>query len=315
MNPMSRRKLRLGTRGSALALWQANWTRVELEKRWPDLRVELVPIKTTGDKILDVPLAKIGGKALFTKEIDEALLDGRIDLAVHSLKDVPFELPAGIVIGAVPEREDPRDAFLSNGPKLSELAPTAAIGTSSLRRQVQLRHHFPSLNIVTLRGNVDTRLRKLAAGEFDGIILAVAGLKRLGHEGRITQILDDDVMVSAVGQGALGIVCRVSDDSTRELLKPLEHGSTRTAVVAERGLLRALGGSCQVPVAGRAKLADNRLTIKGLIASLDGVRVIKDELTGPPERAEELGIELGQRMLSSGAGEILTEIVKYGADR
>ena len=311
---MSRRKLRLGTRGSALALWQANWTRAEVEKRWPDLRVELVPIKTTGDKILDVPLAKIGGKGLFTKEIDEALLDGRIDLAVHSLKDVPFELPEGIVIGAVPERDDPRDAFLSSGETLSELRRDAAIGTSSLRRQVQLRHHFPSLNIVTLRGNVDTRLRKLAAGEFDGIILAVAGLKRLGHEARITQILDDDLMVSAVGQGALGIVCRTRDDSTRQLLQSLDHDPTRTAVTAERGLLRALGGSCQVPVAGIAKLAENKLTIKGLIASLDGVRVITDELTGSPGQAERLGIELGQRMLSKGAGEILAEIIQHGAD-
>lgn len=307
---MSRRRLRLGTRGSALALWQANWTKAELEKRWSGLQVELVPIKTTGDKILDVPLAKIGGKGLFTKEIDEALLDGRIDLAVHSLKDVPFELPGGIAIGAVPEREDPRDAFLSRGAKLSELRRGAAIGTSSLRRQVQLRHHFPSLTIVTLRGNVDTRLRKLDAGEFDGIILAVAGLKRLGHEGRITQILDDDVMVSAVGQGALGIVCRAQDDSTRQLLQSLDHDPTRIAVTAERGLLRALGGSCQVPVAGRAKLAENKLTIKGLIASLDGVRVITEELTGSPEQAQQLGMELGQRMLSRGAGEILAEIIQ-----
>jgi hydroxymethylbilane synthase len=302
--------LRLGTRGSALALWQANWTRAELEKRWPDLQVELVPIKTTGDKILDVPLAKIGGKGLFTKEIDEALLDGRIDLAVHSLKDVPFELPGGIAIGAVPEREDPRDAFLSRGARLAELRRDATIGTSSLRRQVQLRHHFPSLNIVPLRGNVDTRLRKLAAGEFDGIILAVAGLRRLGHEAQITQILDDDVMVSAVGQGALGIVCRAQDEPTQQLLQSLDHGPTRTAVTAERGLLRALGGSCQVPVAGRAKLAENKLTIKGLIASLDGLRVITEELTGSPEQAQQLGMELGQRMLSKGAGEILAEIIQ-----
>ena len=307
--------MKLGTRGSALALWQANWTKAELERRSPGLTVELVPIKTTGDKILDVPLAKIGGKGLFTKEIDEALLDGRIDLAVHSLKDVPFELPAGISIGAVPEREDPRDAFLSNGPKLHELRKDATIGTSSLRRQVQLRHHFPSLTIAMLRGNVDTRLRKLAAGEFDGIILAVAGLKRLGHAGRITQILDDDIMVSAVGQGALGIVCRVQDDSTLQLLQALDHNPTRIAVTAERGLLRALGGSCQVPVAGKAKLADGKLTIKGLIASLDGVRVITDELIGLPEQAEQLGIELGQRMLSKGAGEILAEIIQQAADR
>src|SRR5881392_4205383 len=178
---MNVRTLRLGTRGSALALWQANWTKDQLEQRWPELAVALVPIKTTGDKILDVPLAKIGGKGLFTKEIDEALLDGRIDVAVHSMKDVPFQLPDGIDFGAIPEREDPRDAFISNGPKLQDLPGGASIGTSSLRRQVQLRHRFPALNLINLRGNVDTRLRKVAAGEFDGIILAAAGLKRLGH--------------------------------------------------------------------------------------------------------------------------------------
>jgi hydroxymethylbilane synthase len=307
--------MKLGTRGSALALWQANWAKAELEKCWPGLHVELVPIKTTGDKVLDVPLAKIGGKGLFTKELDEALFDGRIDLAVHSLKDVPFELPAGIVIGAVPEREDPRDAFVSQGTKLHQLRSNARIGTSSLRRQVQLRHRFPSLNIVMLRGNVDTRLRKLDAGEYDGIILAVAGLKRLGHASRITQILDDDLMVSAVGQGALGIVCRENDDATLRRLQPLDHSATRTAITAERGLLRALGGSCQVPVAGRATLASDKLTVKGLIASLDGTRVITDEITGEPQRAEQLGLELGHRMLSKGAGEILAEIVQHGADR
>jgi hydroxymethylbilane synthase len=307
--------LRLGTRGSALALWQANWTKAELEKRWPDLRVELVPIKTTGDKILDVPLAKIGGKGLFTKEIDEALLDGRIDLAVHSLKDVPFQLPGGIDFAAIPEREDPRDAFLSNGPKLEDLPSGSSIGTSSLRRQVQLRYRFPSLNLVTLRGNVDTRLRKLAAGEFDGIILATAGLKRLGHEARITQILDDNIMVSAVGQGALAIVCRSGDSSTRMHLQVLDHPDTRIAVTAERGLLRALGGSCQVPVAGKARLQGDRLTIKGLIANLDGSRVLAEELSGVRERALELGLELGQRLLSQGAGEILAEIAAHGADR
>jgi hydroxymethylbilane synthase len=284
-----------------------------LEKHWPGLSVELVPIKTTGDKIIDVPLAKIGGKGLFTKEIDEALLDGRIDLAVHSLKDVPFQLPDGLDFGAIPEREDPRDAFLSNGPKLQDLPNGATIGTSSLRRQVQLRHRFPSLNLVMLRGNVDTRLRKLTAGEFDGIILAAAGLKRLGHEQRITQILDDDIMVSAVGQGALGIVCRSSDSSTRGMLQVLDHTATRTAVTAERGLLRALGGSCQVPVAGRARIDDGRLTIKGLIASLDGSRVIADELSGPTDHPAELGLQLGGKLLAMGAGEILAEIAQYGA--
>src|SRR3989442_1302169 len=269
-------RLKLGTRGSALALWQANWTKSELEKRWSGLTVELMPIKTTGDKILDVPLAKIGGKGLFTKEIDEALLDGRIDLAVHSMKDVPFQLPEGIDFAAVPEREDPRDAFISNGPKLEELPEDARIGTSSLRRQVQLRHRFPALNLVTLRGNVDTRLRKLTAGEFDGIILAIAGLTRLGYEAHITQTLEDDIMVPAVGQGALGIICRSRDDATRRFLEVLDHMPTRTAVAAERGLLRALGGSCQVPLAGRARIERDRGTIKGLMGSINATRRISE---------------------------------------
>src|SRR5438552_1332179 len=308
-------RLKLGTRGSALALWQANWTKTELEKRWPVLSVELVPIKTTGDKILDIPLANIGGKGLFTKEIDEALLDSRIDLAVHSMKDIPFQLPDGIDFGAIPEREDPRDAFISNGPNLQDLPPGAAIGTSSLRRQVQLRHRFPSLNLVTLRGNVDTRLRKLAAGEFDGIILAAAGLKRLGHEQRITQILGDDVMVSAAGQGALGVVCRSVDESTRATLQVLDHPMTHTAVAAERGLLRALGGSCQVPVAGRATLEGPVLTIKGLIASLDCSRAISAELSGSAGRPAEIGLELGRKLLLMGAGDILAEIAQHAPDR
>ena len=307
--------MKLGTRGSALALWQANWTKNALEQRWPDLTVELVPIKTTGDKILDVPLAKIGGKGLFTKELDEALLDGRIDLAVHSLKDVPFQLPDGIDFGAIPEREDPRDAFISKGPKVQELGQGATVGTSSLRRQVQLRHRFPALNLVTLRGNVDTRLRKLDAGEYDGIILAAAGLKRLGHEDRITQILDDDIMVSAVGQGALGIVCRSTDENTRRMLAALDHLETRTAVMAERGLLRALGGSCQVPVAGKARIQADRIILKGLIASLDGSRVLSQEISGPTNAPADLGIELGQKLLSMGAGEILAEIAQYAAER
>jgi hydroxymethylbilane synthase len=307
--------LKLGTRGSALALWQANWTKGALETRWAGLQVELVPIKTTGDKILDVPLAKIGGKGLFTKELDDALLDGRIDLAVHSLKDVPFQLPEGIDFAAVPEREDPRDAFVSNGAKLQDLGAGATVGTSSLRRQVQLRHRFPSLELVSLRGNVDTRLRKLDAGDFDGIVLAVAGLKRLGHEGRITQFLEDDTMLSAVGQGALGIVCRSGDAETRRYLEVLNDDTTRRAVTAERGLLRALGGSCQVPVAGRARLDGSRLTIKGLIASLDGTRVLSDELSGSSDQPAELGIQLGQKLIQMGAADILAEIAQYGAER
>jgi hydroxymethylbilane synthase len=307
--------LKLGTRGSALALWQANWTKRALERRWPDLTVELVPIKTTGDKILDVPLAKIGGKGMFTKELDEALLDGRIDLAVHSLKDVPFQLPDAISFAAIPEREDPRDVFVSKGTKLRDLPADARVGTSSLRRQVQLRHLYPNLNLQTLRGNVDTRLRKLDADDFDAIILAAAGLKRLGYENRITEFLEDDIMISAVGQGALGIVCRSTDNITQHFLEVLDHAATRTTVTAERGLLRALGGSCQVPVAGKATLQGDRLRIKGLIASLDGRRVIADELSGSDARPAELGVQLGQKLLAMGAGDILAEIAQYGAER
>jgi hydroxymethylbilane synthase len=307
--------LKLGTRGSALALWQATWVKTQLETLNRTLRVELVTIKTTGDRILDVPLAKIGGKGLFTKELDDALVNSHIDLAVHSMKDVPYELPDGITIGAIPEREDPRDALVSHGMTLAELPPGAAIGTSSLRRQVQLRHHFPALKLVTLRGNVDTRLRKLDAGMFDGVILAAAGLNRLGHASRITQILNDDVMLSAAGQGALGIVCRTGDSSTMNIVSKLDHGSTRTAVTAERGLLRALGGSCQVPVAGKARLDGGLVTIKGLIASLDGGRVVTDQISGPDTRAHDLGIELGQMLLERGAREILAEIAQYGVER
>jgi hydroxymethylbilane synthase len=306
--------LKLGTRGSALALWQANWTKAQLEERWPGLLVELVPIKTTGDKVLDVPLAKIGGKGLFTKEIDEALLSGRIDFAVHSMKDVPFQLPNGIDFAAVPVREDSRDAFLSKGLHIQDLPAGSKIGTSSLRRQVQLRHRFPSLRIINLRGNVDTRLRKLASGDFDAVILAAAGLNRLGYSREITQILDEDMMLSAVGQGALGIVCRSSDTATSDTLRVLDDPVTHAAVTAERGLLRALGGSCQIPVAGHAKVAGASITLKGLVASLDGSQVIRETVDGSADRPADLGLALGHKLLSMGAGEILAEIAAHSTD-
>jgi hydroxymethylbilane synthase len=231
------------------------------------------------------------------------------------MKDVPYQLPIGIDFAAIPEREDPRDALISDGRLLASLHSGASIGTSSLRRQVQLRHCFPALNLQTLRGNVDTRLRRLAAGEFDGIILAVAGLKRLGYESRITQILDDDIMLSAVGQGALGIVCRTEDDDTSGCIRPLDHSPTRIAVIAERALLRALGGSCQVPVAGKATLSGDHLTIKGLVASIDGLRVLSDEITGTVHRAADLGAELGARLMAMGAREILADIERNGTTR
>jgi hydroxymethylbilane synthase len=307
--------LRLGTRGSALALWQANWVKAALEQKWPGLQVQIETIKTTGDKILNVPLADVGGKGLFTKEIDDALLGGRIDLAVHSMKDIPFQLPKGIDFGAIPEREDPRDAFISSGRLLGDLPPAAVIGTSSLRRQVQLRHRFPSIRLVPLRGNVDTRLKKLADGEFDGIVLALAGLKRLGKESLVTQIIEEDLMLPAVGQGALGIACRASDAAVRDRLAPLDHRATRLAVTAERGLLAVLEGSCKVPIAGHAKLQDGRITLRGLVANLSGTVVVSDQISGDSSKAVELGIQLGKILVERGAGVILAEISQSGAAR
>jgi hydroxymethylbilane synthase len=310
--------LRLGTRSSALALWQANWVKSALERHWAGLTVELVPIKTTGDKILNVPLADVGGKGLFTKEIDDALLASRIDIAVHSMKDIPYQLPNGIDFGAVPEREDPHDAFVSNGRKLEGLPPGAVIGTSSLRRQVQLRHHFPSIRLVPLRGNVDTRLKRVASGEFEGIVLALAGLKRLGQEHVVTQIIDESLMLPAVGQGALGIACRSGDNAVRAKLAPLDHLPTQLAVLAERGLLAVLEGSCKVPIAGHAKLLDGKMTLRGLVANLAGTIVIADEITGEagnPSAARELGLKLGKQLVARGAGSILAEISQSGAAR
>jgi hydroxymethylbilane synthase len=307
---------RIGTRASALALWQANWVKSQLETQSPELTVELVVIKTTGDKILNVPLSEVGGgKGLFTKEIDEALIAGRIDAAVHSMKDVPFQLPKGIIFGAIPEREDARDALVSHGRTLDKLPPAARIGTSSLRRQVQLRHRLPRVRILTLRGNVDTRLRKLVDGEFDAIILALAGLKRLGKESVVTQILDESIMLPAVGQGALGIACRSDDTETRQRLASLNHEPTQLAVTAERGLLSALEGSCKVPIAGHARWENGNLVIKGLVANLAGTTVITDEISGSPARAQELGLKLGQELIRRGAGKILAEISQHGSSR
>jgi hydroxymethylbilane synthase len=306
---------RIGTRASALALWQANWVKGALERQWHGMLVELVPIKTAGDKILNVPLSEVGGKGLFTKEIDDALLDGRVDAAVHSMKDIPFQLPAGIDFGAIPEREDPRDALVSNGRAIDALPPAARIGTSSLRRQVQLRHRFPSMRISNLRGNVETRLRKLVDGEFDGVVLALAGLRRLGRESVVSQIFDEEFMLPAIGQGALGITCREDDGATRECLATLDHGPTRVAVTAERGLLSALEGSCKVPIAGHARLSGDRILLKGLVANLAGTVVVRGEATGDPQKARELGISLGQDLIRRGAGKILAEINQHGTSR
>jgi len=301
--------LKIGTRGSKLALWQANWVKAGLEKGHPGLAVELVTIKTKGDKILDVPLAKVGGKGLFVKEIEEALLDGRIDLAVHSMKDMPGDIPPGLCIGPVPKRELPLDVLISaGGDNLADLKQGASIGTSSLRRTAQLKHLRPDLQIAGLRGNLDTRLRKLDEGQMDAIVLAAAGIHRLGLEDRVTEYLDPDDMLPAVAQGALCIEIRESDPETDRLVSILNHPDTRTVVLGERAFLRRLEGSCQIPVAGHGTLENGNFSIRGLVANLEGTQVIQATASGAGQRAREVGIELAEELLANGADRILKEL-------
>jgi hydroxymethylbilane synthase len=305
--------LRIGTRGSQLALWQARWVRDAIVRQWPAMTVELVMIKTQGDKIVDVPLAQVGGKGLFVKEIEEALLDGRVDLAVHSMKDMPAEVPAGLAIGAVPTRANPLDALVCLGPTSLERLPQGArVGTSSLRRAAQIKHLRPDVTIVALRGNLDTRLRKLESTDLDAIVLAAAGLLRLGLDARITAYLDPAQMLPAVGQGALCIESRDADPLTRPLLAQLDHADTRTAVMAERAFLRRLQGSCQVPLAAYAQLRDGRLHIDGLVAELDGSRIIRARAEGSPEAAEAIGLRLAEELLVQGAEAILERLQHHG---
>ncbi|MBI3593252.1 MAG: hydroxymethylbilane synthase [Nitrospirae bacterium] len=312
-----RNKVVIGTRGSMLALWQAEWVKSELQKLNPNLEIELNKIKTTGDKILDVPLAKVGGKGLFVKEIEEALLKGEADLAVHSMKDVPTDFPEGLHLAVICEREDPRDAFISrvHGSRFTvqgfkDLPNGATIGTSSLRRSCQLLSIRPDLKIEQLRGNLNTRLRKLDEGQFDAIILAVAGVKRLGWEDRITEIIQPEISLPAIGQGAVGIECRIDDESINKLIAPLNHPETSICVRAERALLKRLEGGCQVPIAAHARLIGSKLLIDGLVGSVSGDRIIKDRLEGGPDNAESLGIKLAESLLSMGAKEILDKV--YG---
>ncbi|MFQ5442874.1 MAG: hydroxymethylbilane synthase [Thermodesulfobacteriota bacterium] len=304
------KKIVIGTRGSKLALWQANWVKSELEKRNPGTEVTLERIKTTGDKITDVPLAQVGGKGLFVKEIEEALLAGRVHLAVHSMKDVPTVLPEGLHLRAITEREDPRDAVLSRtGTPLKDLPKGAKVGTSSLRRQAQVLHLRPDFEIIQLRGNLDTRIRKLEEGLFDAILLAGAGVKRLGWEGRVTEYLPPDVCLPAIGQGALGIETRVGDDYINGITAFFDHPGTSTAVRAERALLKRLEGGCQVPIAAYGELMEGGdLRLTGLVAATDGKTIVKDSLTGPAESAESIGLELAESLLRQGAWEILKEL-------
>jgi hydroxymethylbilane synthase len=308
------RTLKIATRKSQLALWQANWVKGQLESRNSGLTVELVRIVTKGDKILDVPLAQVGGKGLFVKEIEDALLDRRTDIAVHSMKDVPTELPAGLHLPVICEREDPRDAWFSRGEGgLGDLPPEARVGTSSLRRQTQLRAVRPDLVFENLRGNVDTRLRKLAEGEYDAIVLAAAGVRRLGFEERITEYLDTELMLPAIGQGAVGIECREEDPETNALIAPLRHDPTWTAVIAERAFLATLEGGCQVPIAAHAVLDQGRVELRGLVGSLDGKTLIRGQRSGGIDEAEYLGQDLAEELLDRGAREILEEVYQLNA--
>lgn len=302
-------RIRIATRKSALALWQAEFVKAELLKHHPELTVELVPMSTQGDKILDTPLAKIGGKGLFVKELETALLEDRADIAVHSMKDVPVEFPDGLMLSTICEREDPRDAFVSNQFRaITELPPGAVVGTSSLRRQCQLKALRPDLQVRDLRGNVNTRLAKLDNGEFAAIILAAAGLLRLGFAERIAGYLPVEQSLPANGQGAVGIECRASDQRVQALLAPLEHGITRNCVLAERAMNRRLQGGCQVPIGAFATQHGEQITLRGLVGSLDGSEIIRDQVQGPASSAEALGQQLAERLLAAGAGKILTAV-------
>lgn len=326
---MKKKKIIIGTRSSKLALWQAEFVKAELNRLYPDIEIELNKIKTTGDKILDVPLAQVGGKGLFVKEIEEALLGDKADIAVHSMKDVPTEFPEGLHLAVICEREDPRDAFISGiqdfrpneSPEATKfkiknfqsIPKGAKIGTSSLRRACQLLSLRPDLKIEQLRGNLETRLRKLDEGRFDAIILAAAGVIRLGLEKRMTEILPFEISLPAIGQGAVGIECRIDDEFINKVIAPLDHMETAVCVKAERAFLKKLEGGCQVPIAAYARIgqiARTSLVLDGLVGSITGDRIIKGHIEGKAEDAEQLGVALAEDVLSQGAKEILDEV--YG---
>ena len=305
------KKIRIGTRGSQLALWQANWVKSKLLEWNPGIEIEIHKIKTTGDKILDAPLSKVGGKGLFVKEIEEALFDKKIDIAVHSMKDVPTDLPEGLSISAITEREDPRDALISkDGSKLKELKKGAKIGTSSLRRQVQLLNFREDFKIYQLRGNLNTRMKKLSAGDFDAIMLAAAGVKRMGWKDKITEYLPYDIFLPAIGQGALGIEIRDSDREAGKIVERFNHRETSLCVRAERSFLERLEGGCQVPIAAFGMINGNTIKLEGLVGSIDGKILYRDTETDGENRVEELGVRLAEKLLNMGADKILKEV--YG---
>lgn len=301
---------RIGTRGSKLALWQADYIKNHLLDKFPELKIEIEIIKTTGDTLLNSPLSEIGGKGVFVKEIEEALMSGEIDIAVHSMKDVPTVLPEGLQIGAVVSRHDPRDAFISkNGDLLKELPADARVGTGSLRRASQLLHHLPEIKIIPIRGNVDTRLRKLKdADECDAIVLAVAGLQRMGLADEITEIIPTDIMLPSPGQGIIAIESRSIDKNTSEIIMEINHVETEILAISERAFLFRLGGDCNVPVGCNAVLDENILEVTGVISSLDGKKIIRKNLRGPSSDARKLGEKLADMVLEDGGCEILEEL-------
>ena len=306
---MSNNKIRIATRKSPLALWQANYVKGLLEQYHDKLEVELVALHTQGDRILDTPLSSVGGKGLFIKELEEALFDGRADIAVHSMKDVTVDLPDGLALPVILEREDPRDVFISNQyNSIKELSGGTCIGTSSLRRQSQIRAANPELICHDLRGNVGTRLNKLEDGKIDAIILAAAGIKRLGMQDRINEYLDVEYLLPAIGQGAIGIEMRSDDKVTLGLIKQLNHESTRICVEAERAFGKRLFGGCQLPIAAYATIVNRNLTVHGLVGRVDGSKLVKDMVNGKPEQGSHLGQQLADKLLAQGAGEILQEV-------
>jgi hydroxymethylbilane synthase len=301
--------IRIATRKSRLAMWQAEHVAHKLKGLYPALEIELVGMTTQGDRLLDTPLARIGGKGLFVKELEEGMLADRADIAVHSMKDVPMEFPRGLHVPVIMRREDPRDAFVSNRYDALEALPAGArVGTSSLRRRCQLKVRYPHIQILNLRGNVNTRLAKLDVGGFDAIVLAAAGLKRLGLDARITEYLSVEQSLPAVGQGAIGIECRRDDSRVRELISPLNHMATHTRVLAERAINKRLNGGCQVPVAGFAELEGDEMRLRGLIGYPDGTDVIRSQARGSPSQPEDLGQGVAQDLLIQGAGRILAEL-------
>ena len=310
-----KKEIKIGSRGSALALWQANWVRDSLLKQWPELIVTIEKITTSGDRFLDAPLSRVGGKGLFTKEIEEALLDHRVDIAVHSMKDVPAVLPEDLSIAVITEREDPRDVLISKeNITLKNLPQGATVGTSSLRRQAQLLKFRPDLKITPLRGNVVTRISKLENAGLDAIVLAAAGVKRLQWEDKISEYIDINICLPAIGQGALGLEIRGNDKNVLQYISDLDHYQTHIELTAERALLKKLQGGCQVPIAAHAKVDGENIKLTAMVSSLDGKRFIEENGIEPLEMAEQLGLDIAEKLLLNGANEIIQQALKIAAD-